>query len=212
MASLDANGWAISQVAFFQNGLLLGQKGSPPYTFIWQSGSYSLTAQVTYGSGQTVTSSSVEVTVAAQTSSPLPSPWNHQDVGTVGQPGSVAYATNGIFTVIGSGADIWDTADAFHYIYQPFSGDGTIIVRVTGVQNTDGFAKCGLMFRESLDPSSPNALEFITPSSGTGFQTRAGTNAATSYTQGTTVSPPYWLELERLGNNFNGYTSPDGSV
>jgi len=40
----------------------------------------------------------------------LPEPWQNRDIGNVGAAGSCSYA-NGIFTVNGSGADIWDTAD-----------------------------------------------------------------------------------------------------
>ena len=37
--------------------------------------------------------------------------------------------SSGQFTVAGAGADIWDTADAFRYVYQPLAGDGQIIAR-----------------------------------------------------------------------------------
>jgi phospholipase/lecithinase/hemolysin len=138
-------------------------------------------------------------------------PWHSQDIGAVGQPGSSYYATNGTFTVAGSGSDIWDTADAFQYLYQSFSGDGTVIARITGVQDTDGFAKACLMFRESLDPGARNVAEFITPEEGAGFQWRANTGGPSDYEDGLVANTPYWLKLQRAGNAFNGYTSADGS-
>ena len=45
----------------------------------------------------------------------VPAPWMTRDVGPVGLPGAVNF-TNGIFTVTGSGADIWDPADAFRFV------------------------------------------------------------------------------------------------
>lgn len=63
---------------------------------------------------------------------PLPSQWVSQDIGSVGLTGGVSY-TDGTYTINGSGADIWNTADAFHYVYQPFGGDAEIVARVAGV-------------------------------------------------------------------------------
>ena len=48
-------------------------------------------------------------------------------------PTTLGYSSyaNGVFTVRGAGNDIWDDTDEFHYVYQTFSGDGTVIARVT---------------------------------------------------------------------------------
>src|SRR5205085_5117831 len=70
----------------------------------------------------------------ALTTTALPAPWTQQDVGAVGVAGSATFA-NGTFTVKGSGADIWGTADAFHYVYQPLDGDVTVQAHVASVQN-----------------------------------------------------------------------------
>ena len=209
-----ANGWSVSDVSFFQNGSLSAQVSSPPYTVTLPPlavGDYTLTAQVAYGSNQAVASAPVEIIVTAPPGSPPPAPWRHLDVGRVGQPGSAYYAANGIFTISGSGSDIWNTADAFQYVYQTFRGDGTLVARVTSVENTDGYAKAGLMFRETLDPGAANAMAFITPSSGTDFQDRAGQEAVSTYVVGSSVAPPYWLKLERRSSTFSGYGASDGT-
>jgi len=49
----------------------------------------------------------------------LPAPWKSQDIGTTG--GS-ANESGGTFTIIGDGADIWDSSDGFHYCYQQLPG------------------------------------------------------------------------------------------
>ena len=55
----------------------------------------------------------LSIAVAADVAA-FPSPWAHRDIGSVGVAGSAQYA-NGAFTVKASGADVWGSADAFHY-------------------------------------------------------------------------------------------------
>jgi phospholipase/lecithinase/hemolysin len=213
-ATVSANGWPIIQVSLFKGGVLAGTLSSPPYVFNFNSvpiGSYTFLAQVNYGSGQVVTSSAIQVSVSPPPGSTPPPPWTNRDIGTVGQAGGTFYTSNGTFYVSGAGNDIWGLADAFQYLSEPFAGDGYIQAVVTGIQNTDGYAKAGLMLRESLDPGSRNALVFVTPTSGTGFQDRAVTNGMSTYALGNSAAAPCWLKLERLGTNFNGYGSADGT-
>src|SRR5207302_9070020 len=92
------------------------------------------------------TSAPVTITVSASTGA-LPSPWIDQDVGPVGSAGSASY-NNGAFTVNGAGT-IWGTSDTFNFVEQPIAGDVTIIACVASIQNTDPFAKAGIMIRES---------------------------------------------------------------
>jgi phospholipase/lecithinase/hemolysin len=211
-ASVTANGWSISGVSFFANGNLLGQVSSSPYNFSFSAGagSYNLVAQLSYGSGRTLNSGTVQVTVSPA-GSPPPSPWSHQDIGSVGLSGSAYYTSDGVFTVTGSGSDIWDTADAFQYVFQPMNGDGNIVTVVNSQQNTDGFAKAGLMFRETPDPGARNVMVFITPSFGTGLQSRATPGGTSTYVQGVSGSAPYWLKLARAGSSFTAYASADGT-
>src|SRR6185503_18450777 len=56
--------------------------------------------------------------------SAVPAPWSQGDVGSVGVAGS-ASANSGVFSVVGSGADIGGTADSFHFVSQTLTGDGT---------------------------------------------------------------------------------------
>jgi phospholipase/lecithinase/hemolysin len=213
-AAVSANGWPIDQVSLFSNGSLVASTNAQPYVFTVSAlgvGVYSFTAQATYGTGQTVSSSATQVSVTPPPGSVPPAPWNSLDIGEVGQTGSTYYTSNQVFIVSGSGSDIWDVADAFEFAYQPFSGDGSIIAKVTSIDNTDGYAKAGLMLRETLDPGAANVLAYLTPSSGTGFQNRLSTNDFSAFTFGNSAAAPYWFKLERLGTNFNGYGSMDGT-
>jgi glucuronoarabinoxylan endo-1,4-beta-xylanase len=141
----------------------------------------------------------------------LPAPWQDQDIGSVGLAGGASYS-NTLFNVAGSGADIWGNADAFQYAYLPASGDCTIIARVTSVQNTDPWAKAGVMIRQSLTAGSIHAMMVITPGSGASFQWRPATGGSMSQSQTTGITAPYWVKIVRSGSGISGYISPDGGA
>src|SRR5688500_8497259 len=103
--------------------------------------------------------------VYAQT---LPSPWTSKDIGSVGQAGS-ASESGGVFTVRGAGADIWGTADSFHFVSQPLSGNGEIVARVTSIQNTNSYAKAGVMIRGALTAGSAHVILDVKPGGGVEF-------------------------------------------
>jgi hypothetical protein len=136
-------------------------------------------------------------------------PWMSQDVGTAGVPGSVT-CSNGVFSVIGSGADIWGTADACQFDYVPVTGNCTLIARIASVQNTDPWSKAGVMVRESLNANAANAFIAVTPGNGVTWQTRSSTGGATVNAPTAGLAAPYWVKLMRNGNTFTGYRSPDG--
>jgi acetylxylan esterase len=139
----------------------------------------------------------------------LPFPWMSQNVGSAGVPGS-ATCSNSVFSVTGSGADIWGTADAFRFVYVPVTGNCTIIARVASVQNVDPWSKAGVMIRESLAANAANALIAVTPGNGVTWQTRSTTGGSTANNNITGLSAPCWVKLVRSGNTFTGYRSPDG--
>ena len=148
------------------------------------------------------------ITVSYTPSSQLPAPWVNQDVGAVGVAGTATYAA-GLFQVTGSGANIAGTADGFQFVYQPMSGDGQIVARITGVQNTTANSKGGIMIRESLAANSSNVAMVLTGGNRFQFQVRSATGATTSIWSGT-QTPPHWVKLVRSGNTFTAYRSSNG--
>jgi hypothetical protein len=132
------------------------------------------------------------------------------DVGAVGVSGAAAY-NDGVFTLIGAGADIQGTADAFRFVYMPAAGDCTIVARVTSVQNIHEWSKAGVMIRESLNANAANAFIALTPGNGVTWQYRSSTGGSTSYNRTTGLSAPYWVMLVRSGDTFTGYRSADGT-
>jgi hypothetical protein len=142
---------------------------------------------------------------------PLPSPWTAADAGTVGLAGGNSLS-NGTFTLNGSGDDIWNNADAFHYVQQPVGGPCEIRARVVNVQNTDPWAKAGVMLREGAAAGARNVAVVVTAGNGVAFQVRASTGAATTSTVLGGITAPRWVRLVRApGNLFAGYYSSDAT-
>jgi fibronectin type 3 domain-containing protein/regulation of enolase protein 1 (concanavalin A-like superfamily) len=140
----------------------------------------------------------------------LPYPWLTQDIGSVGLAGSAVF-DSGVFTLDGAGADIQGTADAFRFTYVTTTGNFTIEARVTSLENTDPWAKAGVMIRASLAAGAANAFVGITPGNGATWQSRSTTGGNTSFNNTGGLSEPYWVRLVRSGNTFTGYRSPDGT-
>ncbi|WP_248516266.1 glycosyl hydrolase [Salinarchaeum laminariae] len=136
--------------------------------------------------------------------------WSNQDVGSVSTAGSTS-TSGGTRTVQGAGSDIWGSADAFHYVYQEVSGDVTVTANVTSIENTHGWAKAGVMVRETLDAGSVHGMASVTPSNGTAFQRRTSTGGSSATTAGADSSGAYWVRIERSGDTITAYESGDGS-
>jgi regulation of enolase protein 1 (concanavalin A-like superfamily) len=108
--------------------------------------------------------------------------------------------------------DIWDASDQFRFVYQTLNGDGEIIARVDNLENTDGWAKAGIMIREDLAGDAPNVLVATTPGNGTTFQWRATRGGDSASTAGFAGPARKWVRLVRSGNTFTGYYSANGTA
>jgi regulation of enolase protein 1 (concanavalin A-like superfamily) len=148
----------------------------------------------------------------SQAAAPIdPNAWSHQDIGAVGVPGDATFDTaTSVWTVTGAGADVWGSADALHFAYRTLTGDGRIVARVTGVQNSNAWAKAGVMIRETLDAGSAQAFMLVSFSKGLAFQRRELTGGTSVSTSGAIAAAPYWVMLDRIGNTLRAYQSADG--
>jgi hypothetical protein len=158
------------------------------------------------------TFTSVSITDTAGSPPPptgLPSPWSTEDIGIVGVTGSATYS-NGTFTVAGGGLDIWGTADAFRYVFQPMTGDGEIVARVTALQNTHANAKAGVMMRGGLTASAPHVMLNAAVDGSIEFMSRSGIGRAATQLGGGTQPRPTWLKLTRSGSTITGSVSSNG--
>jgi regulation of enolase protein 1 (concanavalin A-like superfamily) len=121
-----------------------------------------------------------------------------------------ASAAAGTFTIRGSGADVWGTADAFHYVWQPLTGDGDVIARVASVENAAAWVKAGVMIRERLTADSPHAFMIVSAGKGLAFQRRVASGGISTSNSGIPGTAPKWVKLERRGNVISAFWSTDG--
>ena len=138
--------------------------------------------------------------------------WASQDIGTVPIVSASNYS-NGVATVQGTGASLYNGSDQFRYTYQAVSGDCDITARIASQTNTNASAKAGVMIRAGLTATSAHALVYVTPSTGLAFEWRLTTGGNAANTPlATGLKAPYWVRLVRSGNLFTAYRSPDGTT
>ena len=138
--------------------------------------------------------------------------WSGQDIGSVSLSGSESFnASTSTYTLQGAGADIQGTADAFYFFSQPLSLDGELVVRVTSQQNTDPWAKAGLMVRQDTSAGSAEALLALTPGHGVIFQERLASGATTGRALTTAaMAAPVWLKLVKDATLLSAFYGTDG--
>ena len=141
----------------------------------------------------------------------LPAPWTSTDIGSVTVAGS-ASESGGVFTVRGAGADIWGTADAFHFMSQPLAANGEVVARVLSIQNSNAYAKAGVMIRGALTAGSAHVLLDVKPGGGVEFMSRKANGGSTVFIAGGAVTLPVWLRLKRDATTVIGSWSADGAT
>jgi hypothetical protein len=210
----DSDG-SVASVKFYRGGTTLigtGTLTGGEYLFTWTNvaaGSYTLTAVATDNGAATTTATAVPITISPAGSN-LPAPWQSLDVGNTGVAGT-ASGTGAAFTIAGAGSDIWNGADALQYVYQPLAGDGQIIARVATQQNTDSWAKAGVMIRDDLSAGARYAALLVTPANGLAFQRRTQAGGGSVYTPAAGAAPS-WIRLTRAGATLSAYRSTDGGA
>ena len=115
--------------------------------------------------------------------------------------------------VIGStSGDIWNNADHFRYVYKQLNGDGSITAKVHNMSDSAAWAKAGVMIRETLEAPSKHAFMFPTPDGRRAFQNRpaSGGTSQSAHSAIGAITFPFWVKLERKGNDFTAFYSQDG--
>jgi PA14 domain len=136
-------------------------------------------------------------------------PWLSQDIGRVGQEGC-AESRDGTLVVKGSGADIYANADGFHFLYQPWRGDGQIVTRVVAHENTDPWAKAGVMVRSDLGADASHLMLALTPEHGVAFLKRESKGLPTTQPLLNASPAQPWLKLVRQKSIFCAFISTNG--
>jgi hypothetical protein len=127
--------------------------------------------------------------------------------------GGFVEAPAGTYTMTAAGEDIWSTDDEFHFAYKELSGAAAIIAKVESVENTDPWAKAGVMIRDTLEPDSRNVALLVTPENGVRFQYRNAAGRITDRYFAEGITAPQWVKLERTtGGLVRAFYSADGSA
>jgi hypothetical protein len=148
-AAADAQNNPLSYVSFFTNGVFVGTVSNTPYSLTATgvpSGSYTLTASATDGSGLSTTSAPVSITVAAGTGLPYGLTTNGALAPFLNQhmPGSYVGSIPLLVSQTGAYSDTANRVPAVGLISYvpnvPFWSDGAIKSRYLGLPNNVGFA------------------------------------------------------------------------
>jgi len=144
---------------------------------------------------------------------PVTAAWMGRDISnaTIMQGNSTVTGTT--CTIQAEGAWDWTTQDDFRYAFRSLVGDGSIVARVSRLDNVgNGAANAGLMIRDTMDAASKDAYLNLSVQYGNlSFGTRGTENTNPTGIYNTFYGHfPIWLKLVRTGNVFTGYTSTDG--
>ena len=137
-----------------------------------------------------------------------------------GNPVAFLERPDGTILMSGTGTNIWGTEDGFRFAYQTLRGNGSIVARVDSLVDTHESAKACVMIRRTLEPGSSYAAVNLTPRKGVLFTLRLRQGVAAvwgdperpdvSTPLGADIQPPYWIKLERNGDQFSAFYSVDG--
>ena len=126
---------------------------------------------------------------------------DHADIGTVLHPGSAEYdAAQHIYTLTGSGENMWFASDAFQFAWKQVSGDVALTADIAFPQaRGNEHRKAVLMIRQSLDADSPYADVALHGDGLTSLQYRDAKGATTHEIQ-SNISAPHRLRIEKRGD------------
>lgn len=120
-----------------------------------------------------------------------------------------------IVTIKAGGHDIWGAADQFMYVFQEVSGDFDVTATLLSLENTNDWAKAGIMVRQNVEPGSPNVMvspralnDLVT------FQWRPEADVDSSSERVTPegATMPVTIRLTRTGDEYMGGWSLDGGA
>lgn len=134
------------------------------------------------------------------------------DIGTTREGSTVYISSRGEYHVKGGGADIWGTADDFHFSWVQLSGDVSLTADVRfPTSSPERLRKAVLMVRQTLDPGSAYADVAIHGDSHINLQFRAVAGVKTDDTLSTQHGSTR-LRIERRGNQFTAFAGEPGGV
>ena len=135
------------------------------------------------------------------------------DVGAVSPPGTATYdAHSGIYTIDAAGANMWSTADAFHFVWKKISGDTALTADMEfpiSTGNPNPHRKAVLVFRQNLDANGVYADAAQHGSGLTALQYRREPGSTTQDIE-LNIDLPKRIRLEKRGDTITMFLSNRG--
>jgi hypothetical protein len=144
-----------------------------------------------------------------------PPPWVSRDIGVWSVPGSVEVDARGLWTMRANQGNEYLSPDSFFFVYQPLSGDGSVLA-YTLWQDGGGpeWGKLGVSIMEKESARARGAHLQVTTGHGTAVIYRVVEIVPTVTEAGDRrYGPrafPMWLRMQREGDRFTPFASPDG--
>ncbi len=218
----------IEKVEYFKNDEKIGEATSGSFSFTWEDapdGTWFVSARATDKEGNATQTTSTAIYVNSKNRSD----WKSKDIGSVEVKGN-ASIKDGLLTVKGTGR-IMGEKDAFQLAYQKLEGDGSVTAKVESITKRNNNAISGLMIRDQLSPDAKTAMISTSVIKADRQDTLYAIHFSSRDTKGESiVAPgendrpeengvpsllnttiPYWLKIEREGNEFIGYASANGN-
>jgi hypothetical protein len=143
----------------------------------------------------------------------LPVGWSFVSIGEPGDSGNAIFseAANRSLVTDGAGKGIGGSSDDCSYVFHNFSGDFTLTARL--IDRRGEVSRAGLMIRDG-QAAEARTLALTLGDIG-GRQARFGTRAGlggkmTSQAGNDYTWLPIWFRLQRAGDAFSAWQSPDG--
>jgi TolB protein len=134
------------------------------------------------------------------------------EIGTTRKGSTLYVPLSGEYHVTGGGADIWGTADDFHFTWVRLSGDVSLTADIRfPASSPEALRKAILMIRQSLNPGSAYADAAIHGDGHINLQFRAVDGGKTDDTLSTQHGSTR-LRIERKGNQFTVFAGEPGQA
>lgn len=132
--------------------------------------------------------------------------WSCQDIGNPAVA-SIDHYGGGVWQIQATSTGIGNTADQFHFVEQPATGNVQISTRISSQAE-----QAGLMLRQRSDPGSPYYGVFLSNTGQLSVQYRSAFNGPTTSVRTTLAHPPssLYLAIQRHDDRFEAAYSLDG--
>ncbi len=151
------------------------------------------------------------------------SEWKFHDSVNEGDGSSYKVLSDTSITITAAGNDVWNNADEYGaYYLEDIDGDFTATVKIISQDDTNGWAKAGIMVKDSIEKDGKSkgyCMVAVTPDNGFAFQwdsNEDGMLDSNTSTGSSSLSLPCWVKLvkKKIGkkeHNYTAYYSLNGS-